>query len=347
MTQFVGSLTSYPKRINCAVITVKSLLSQSAKLDSLYLNLCKKEFPNLKDDLPKELVSLEEENSNFIINFTDGNNIKSFKKLIPIYEKHHKQDVIITFDDDIIYPDFIIKEFKDAYKQDLNVIHALRCHKVVGYDDGKILPYGEWFQNISHSTPSFLNFFTGCSGVLYPPNSLDDRVVDESKFTLTCPQGDDIWFWAHALLKGTKINQVEPAFEPWPDYTIKDSQETCLWKTNCDEGMNDKQLKSVFELYPQLNEIVHADLIKEYSQKGNLFSRFLIKGYCSYSLIGKNVLSLKLLSDKKVELCLFDKITFQKNVRVKRGKRYLKFCGLKWYLPDLDNKTYEDQLYLR
>ena len=60
-------------------------------------------------------------------------------------------------------------------------------------------------------------FFTGLGGVLYPPNSLDIRVLNEEKFSMLCPSGDDIWFWGHALLKGTKIKLMPLVRKPFKD----------------------------------------------------------------------------------------------------------------------------------
>lgn len=41
--------------------------------------------------------------------------------------------------------------------------------------------------------------------MLYPPNSLNQNIDDIKQFTMLAPHGDDIWFWAMALLNNTKI----------------------------------------------------------------------------------------------------------------------------------------------
>ena len=54
--------------------------------------------------------------------------------------------------------------------------------------------------------PSFLNFLTGVGGVLYPPNSLHQDILSQEGFSSLCPNADDIWFWAMAVLADTKIS---------------------------------------------------------------------------------------------------------------------------------------------
>ena len=46
---------------------------------------------------------------------------------------------------------------------------------------------------------------TGVGGVLYPPHSLDEKMLDPSLFMALAPTVDDVWFWAAAVSKGTYV----------------------------------------------------------------------------------------------------------------------------------------------
>ena len=52
---------------------------------------------------------------------------------------------------------------------------------------------------------SFKNIQTGVGGVLYPPNSLDKKMLNPKIFKEIAPTTDDIWFWAAAVAKGTYV----------------------------------------------------------------------------------------------------------------------------------------------
>ena len=57
--KIIVSLTSYPLRIQCAIIVIKSLLKQTIKPDKIILWLAKSDFPRKNKDLPPDLLSLK------------------------------------------------------------------------------------------------------------------------------------------------------------------------------------------------------------------------------------------------------------------------------------------------
>ena len=46
---------------------------------------------------------------------------------------------------------------------------------------------------------------TGVGGVLYPPHSLDEQMLDPAQFMALAPTNDDVWFWAAAVSRGTYV----------------------------------------------------------------------------------------------------------------------------------------------
>ena len=100
----VVTFTSWRKRIdNCASV-IDALLKNTTKPDIIYLNLSVMEFSNKFDDLPPNLVALEKVTPQFFINWVDGPNTKSMKKVFPILQYLDDDDIIIYIDDDFILP---------------------------------------------------------------------------------------------------------------------------------------------------------------------------------------------------------------------------------------------------
>lgn len=115
----VVTMTSWKKRIkNCCSI-IKSILNNTFKPDIIYLNLSMDEFPTKETELPKDLVELSLKEPSFKINWVDGPNTKSMKKMFPILHLLNDDDIIIIIDDDLDIPkDFIelrVKELQENY----------------------------------------------------------------------------------------------------------------------------------------------------------------------------------------------------------------------------------------
>jgi hypothetical protein len=108
----VVSITSWIKRIGYVKKVIESIMENTIQPDRVYLNLSKSEFVNV--ELPKDLVAYFESDERLIINWVDGENTKTMKKVFPILQYLDDDDIIITADDDIIFPnDLIESRIKD------------------------------------------------------------------------------------------------------------------------------------------------------------------------------------------------------------------------------------------
>lgn len=88
--------------------------------------------------------------------------------------------VIITIDDDVIYPKTFIEDCIKAYEDSPTTVNAGRVHKIK-YNDKGILPYKQWEWESKDIEASYDLFFTGVGGVVYPPNFFkeEDLNIDE------------------------------------------------------------------------------------------------------------------------------------------------------------------------
>ena len=91
--------------------------------------------------------------------------------------------------------------------------------------------------------------------MLLKKSFLHGDVLRRDIFTEVAPFADDIWFWAMAVLSGTKILIPSDANRGliYIDIDRELSTET-LGAENVNQGGNDVQLKRVIEKYPAVRE---------------------------------------------------------------------------------------------
>jgi hypothetical protein len=110
----VVCITSWVKRIKNVRHIVENIMFGTLQPDKLYLNLSSEEFFNKEKDLPKDLVKYFNSDDRLVINWVDGKNTKTMKKVFPILKYLEDNDIIICIDDDIMYPlDYIEKRVEE------------------------------------------------------------------------------------------------------------------------------------------------------------------------------------------------------------------------------------------
>ena len=249
----IVSLTSFPAAIPFAVGAVKSILNGSVLPDKIVLYLTASQFPD--DKIPNELQKLVNENSIFEVKFYDEN-IRSYTKLIPAL-KDFPDDIIVTIDDDVAYHKNMLLKLLELNKKYPNTVIG---HRIRHIKQGSA--YSDWkrYKSYRYITkgcrPKFTNLQTGVGGVLYPPNSLKQEMLDSEIFMKIAPTVDDIWFWAAAVASGTKIAPV-----PFGCYNLKNLEkptEISLINTNikANSGLdvNRTVFEKILEIYPIIKQ---------------------------------------------------------------------------------------------
>ena len=143
----IVSMTSWKKRIINVKYVVSAILQGTKKPDKIILNLSTDEFQD--KHIPIDLKLLEKYTI-FEINWVKENT-KAFKKIIPTMELY-PDSIIISIDDDIIYPRLFIETILDSYKKQNTDIITLYRNKnkyefdsVVGcgtlYTTSKLVPF--------------------------------------------------------------------------------------------------------------------------------------------------------------------------------------------------------------
>ena len=240
--EIIVSLTTFDKRLFEVYLTIESIMQQTYKPNRIILWLSEE----IKDNkLP--LFLLNQINRGLEVRYCKD--IKSYKKLIPSL-KAFPSASIITVDDDELYFFDLIENIINEHILNPDFILCTRMHYIKLKKNKKPDKYKKWKYGYNCYDISPLNFATGCGGVLYPPNCFNKEVLNEEVFFDICHYADDIWFKAMSLLNNVSVKKVFTHNKNSMDYypNIQDSNSR-LVEINIVKGMNDIQLKAVFDKY--------------------------------------------------------------------------------------------------
>lgn len=154
------------------------------------------EFPKKESELPLKLLSLLKKYKNFQI-FWVKEDIKNFKKFIPTINRF-KNDLIITLDDDILYPNNLFE-------------NMLKCYKLLGGNNP--VSFGKQTSDWIIDGKYLYSHYGGGSVVKYNyyNNKINEifRKVTKDRISkgIKCP--DDVLYTYAALLNGYKYKRCK------------------------------------------------------------------------------------------------------------------------------------------
>lgn len=190
--ELIISLTSYPPRFSKLHLTLKTLITQSVKADTIILWLAR----NDATKVPKKVRNLEEKG---LITIKFCEDLGPGKKIIPAVRENPDR-FIVTADDDICYPSEWLSKLVEAHHKnaDNKLITAHRVHRIK-MCDRDIMPYSEWTYCIDETSPHPLNLLTGGGGALFTPNCFNEEMVNSNNYRKLALKQDDLWI--HWMLK--------------------------------------------------------------------------------------------------------------------------------------------------
>ncbi|GAB2887279.1 glycosyl transferase [Microbulbifer echini] len=252
--KIIVSLTSFDQRIHDIYLCIESLFQQSLKADVVVLWLSLQDFPD--GDIPELLK--KQQSRGLKICFVEED-FGPYKKYVYAFDQF-PDSLIITVDDDVLYPLDMIDILYQAYLRDPSNIYCHRAHRIEVDKKGEILPYQKWrsgrenWCGKSNTQPCHRVFPTGVGGVLYHPGSLHKDAFDSEKFLALCPKADDIWLKAMSVRQGTRAARV-PDSRHWRDrfLTIPSARAQSLKRENLKSKYgNDYKIRRVFSEYKLL-----------------------------------------------------------------------------------------------
>lgn len=239
----VVSVASYGRRIKGIAPMLRSLGEQSVKPDRALLWLPAKDFPRGIRDVPADVVCALHDS---------GIEVRWMEEDLGPHKKYFltmqtfPDAIVITLDDDIIYPGNLIENLLRAHERWPREVVATRARRIV-IEDGDIKPYDTWelADGSLLDVPCYSLVPTGVGGVLYPPRSLDAHVFDKEAILGTCLFGDDLWLKVMAVMAGTRV--VVPRNAIFNLNYADGTQDVALYKENIGLGKNDRQLSDILK----------------------------------------------------------------------------------------------------
>lgn len=248
-----ASLTSFPARINYVYLAIKSLLVQSYKPDRIILWLANEQFPDR--NLPKNLTELQK--YGLEIRWCDDN-IFGHKKYYYCLKEQKQNEVIITFDDDIIYPIDCIRRLIETYNIYPSCLVCERAQSLPK-DKNKYKNVGRWdtISDIATKVPSYSLCPSTGGGYLIPYNVYSKEMIDIELIKKYALKNDDMWCMFMATQNKTKFIKTRKYHRTFS--VVKNSQEFQLSTSNIIEnGAEDDFLKTI-EAYPDAYNRILTD----------------------------------------------------------------------------------------
>lgn len=203
--EVVVSMTTFPAAAPYAARAVRSILRGDVLPDRVVLYVTMAQFG--PEGLPDELRRLEEEYPIFEVRDYPVD-IRSYRKLIPALIDF-PEAVIVTVDDDVDYHPRMLAELLDLHAREPQAVLAHRAKRIRPGLPYRKWPKYRWYHFLGKRIRrGYANLQTGVAGVLYPPHSLKEDMLDPQLFVEIAPTTDDIWFWAAATANGRPVIPV-------------------------------------------------------------------------------------------------------------------------------------------
>lgn len=251
--RLIASLTSFPGRIDKVWMAIESIFHQSVKPDKIILWLAKSQFPNEMRDIPLSLVELCDRGLE--IYFVED--YKSHKKYY-YSMKEFPDDIIVLFDDDIIYPPDTIRKLMKYHHKYPNAVIGTSTYKPHPFLNSLPSVWVADNRKIAMKPTVTNQVFSG-AGSLWPPNCLDQRVFEIEKAMQLVPYADDLWLYTMMLLNGTKACRCR-RYVDFPHEVLGTQVET-LYRINTSIGLNQNDVqweKLISEYNIELRELYFA-----------------------------------------------------------------------------------------
>jgi len=230
-SEFIVSLTSFPKRINTVWMVIDCMMRQTIRPSEIQLNLYEGEFPGKDADLPENLKPYLQ--LGLKLRFTSENLMSHLKYYYTMSdEKSGKQRPVITVDDDLFYAPDTVERLIGLHKKYPEAIAGNICKRI------KNNTYSSWEIIVHPEGPSSDIIALGFGAVLYPPSfycsSLE--LFNIEKIKNLCLRADDLWLKHCELLNGT--DTVTGDYFAIPPM-INGSQTIALSHSNINKNRND------------------------------------------------------------------------------------------------------------
>ena len=257
--KIIASLTSYPARINEVPYVIASLLNQTMKPDKIILWLSLEQFPDrsLPDIFSKVLDCGAE------VRFCDEDLGPHKKYFYAVQE--YPEDLVITFDDDIIYPEDVIETLYRSYLEHPECVSGMVIRRISFAPDGRLRKSGRWEWGVKNckGIESYQYIISSGAGKLYPPHAMHKEAFNAESIMKYCPKADELWCKIMEVLNHTKAVAASDSGQI-PGWGALTAHDEALSIYNEYQDGNDIQMSAMIEAYNDwLGEKTLLEILRE------------------------------------------------------------------------------------
>lgn len=247
-----ASLTSFPARIDYVHLAIKSLMLQSYKPDRIILWLANEQFPD--HNLPKSLTDLE----SYGLEIKWCDNLYGHKKYYYCIAQQKENEVVITFDDDIIYPIDCIKRLVAKHREYPDCLVCERAQAVPKKKDN-FYNVGRWdtISDIALKRPSYSVCPSTGGGYLIPYGAYPQHMLNKELILKYAPKNDDMWCMfmaAENKVRFIKTRKYHKIFT-----LVNESQAVSLAQQNVIQNGSKIDFIKLKEAYPEAYKRIITD----------------------------------------------------------------------------------------
>ena len=240
----IVSMTTFPARIGYVHLAIKSLLNQTVKPGKIILWLAKDQFRDV--EIPQQLRTLCA--YGLEIRFCDEDLLAHKKYYYAMQEFPDK--IIVTYDDDIIYPEDSLEKLLVMHDQHPDAIICNRGREIE-MENGTAAPYKYWQVSgrIPAGVPTYRVMASTGAGTLYPPHCMPEETFDIEKIRTLALTADDLWMKVMSIQGGVPVVKSQTRGKAL--CVSKGKQDVTLAHQNVDQSLNDRVMQDLLAQYPQ------------------------------------------------------------------------------------------------
>lgn len=250
------TLTSFPDRIDTVQHTLKSLFTQSLKPDRVILWLAKEEFDG--NEFPQSIKDFQK--IGLEIKFCE--NMFGHKRYYKLIEEQKENELVVMFDDDILFPKNLVERLYDTWKENPQCIVCDRGQVLTFENDGSVMNPGRWStnSNVGIKKPSFRVLASPGGGCLIPKGALYKDASNTEIINKYALKTGDIWLMFMAAQNDTKIVRTYKYHRIF--ILSEDTQTVQLGKEAIYQGRYLKTFSDLSEAYPHAYKNMISEICK-------------------------------------------------------------------------------------
>lgn len=250
--KIIVSLTTFPSRIESVIFAIKSLMLQTVKPDKIILWLANSQFDHIPHILEPLIVK------GLSVRFCDD--LRSHKKYYYALQEQMPGEVVITYDDDIIYERDSIEKLIKYHQLFPKAIICNRTQKIL-YTTTGFEPFEKWpiYNEIKAGCPTIGMIPSTGAGCLYPYGIMPPKTFDLDLIMRDVLTTDDLWIGFNAINNRIPIVKTLKYFGTL--INVRNSQKISLTSVNDLGGENKKAVNRLLELFPDTINILNCPTI--------------------------------------------------------------------------------------